>query len=167
MTSGRGAMQSDYMHWFKVQKPVRLNLSSSEVPHFRLDRLPLDIGELDLDGASHPRYAPLRDRIGKRYGVGTECVVAANGTSMANFLAMAALIDANGSAAVPVPPPGAPARTQITAGNTACTPVQAFIAPLSAPTGPSPMSLGCAPPLADAVPIAKHRASALASSHQK
>jgi aspartate/methionine/tyrosine aminotransferase len=92
MTSGRGAMQSDYMHWFKVQKPVRINLSSSEVPHFRLDRLPLDIGELDLDGASHPRYAPLRERIGKRHGVGTECVVAANGTSMANFLAMAALI---------------------------------------------------------------------------
>ena len=93
MTSGRGAMQSDYMHWFKVQKPVRLNLSSSEVPHFRLDRLPLDIGELDLDGASHPRYAPLRDRIGRRHGVGTERVVAANGTSMANFLAMATLIE--------------------------------------------------------------------------
>ena len=92
MTLGRGAMQSDYMHWFKVQKPVRINLSSSEVPHFRLDRLPLSIGDLDLDGASHPRYAPLRERIGKRHGVGTECVVAANGTSMANFLAMAALI---------------------------------------------------------------------------
>lgn len=92
MTLGRGAMKSDYMHWFKVQKPVRINLSSSEVPHFRLDRLPLSIGDLDLDGASHPRYAPLRERIGKRHGVGTECVVAANGTSMANFLAMAALI---------------------------------------------------------------------------
>lgn len=89
---GRGAMQSDYMHWFKVQKPACINLSSSEVPHFRLDKLPLAIGDLDLDGASHPRYAPLRERIGSRYGVSTECVVAANGTSMANFLAMAALI---------------------------------------------------------------------------
>ncbi len=92
MTLGRGAMQSDYMHWFKVQKPVRINLSSSELPHFRLDRLPMAIGDLDLDGASHPRYAPLRERIGKRHGVGAERVVAANGTSMANFLAMAALI---------------------------------------------------------------------------
>ncbi len=92
MTAGRGAMQSDYMHWFKVQKPVRINLASSEVPHFRLDSLPLAIGDLDLVGASHPRYAPLRERIGKRYGVATEAVVAANGTSMANFLAMAALI---------------------------------------------------------------------------
>ena len=92
MTLGRGAMQSDYMHWFKVQAPVRINLSSSEVPHFRLDRLPLSIGDLDLDGASHPRYAPLRERIGKRLGVGAESVVTSNGTSMANFLAMAALI---------------------------------------------------------------------------
>jgi len=85
-------MQSDYMHWFKVQAPVRYSLSSSEVPHFRLDRLPLSIGDLDLDGASHPRYAPLRRTIARRYGVETECVVMANGTSMANFLAMAALI---------------------------------------------------------------------------
>ena len=92
MTLGRGAMQSDYMHWFKVQNPVRINLASSEVPHFRLDRLPLTIAELDLDGASHPRYAPLRERIAKRHDVGMERVVAANGASMANFLAMAALI---------------------------------------------------------------------------
>src|SRR5687767_5608497 len=92
MIRGRGAMQSDYMHWFKVQPPVRFNLSSSEVPHFRLDRLPLTIEDLDLDGASHPRYAPLRQAIGERYGVGAEQVVTANGTSMANFLAMATLI---------------------------------------------------------------------------
>ena len=89
---GRGSMQSDYMHWFKVQAPVSFNLSSSEVPHFRLDRLPLAIGDLDLDGASHPRYAPLRLAISKHSGMAPECVVMANGTSMANFLAMAALI---------------------------------------------------------------------------
>lgn len=92
MIRGRGAMQSDYMHWFKVQPTARFNLSSSEVPHFRLDRLPLTIDDLDLDGASHPRYAPLRQVIGERYGVSTERVVTANGTSMANFLAMATLI---------------------------------------------------------------------------
>jgi len=92
MNRGRGAMQSDYMHWFKLQAPARFNLSSSEVPHFRLDRLPLSIDELDLDGASHPRYAPLRRAIAERYGVQPESVVTANGTSMANFLAMAALI---------------------------------------------------------------------------
>jgi len=86
------SMQSDYMHWAKFKRPVRYALTTSEVPHFRMDRLPIGIADLDLDGASHPRYAPLRERIAARYGVPTEQVVTADGTSMANFLAMAALI---------------------------------------------------------------------------
>ncbi len=86
------AMQSDYMHWAKFKPPVRFALTASEVPHFRMDRLPIGLADLDMDGASHPRYAPLRDAIAKRYGVVPEQVVAADGTSMANFLALAALI---------------------------------------------------------------------------
>ena len=85
-------MHSDYMHWAKFKPPVRYPLTSSEVPHFRMDRLPIDVDNLDMDGASHPRYAPLREAIGKRYGFPTGRIVAADGTSMANFLAMAALI---------------------------------------------------------------------------
>jgi aspartate/methionine/tyrosine aminotransferase len=80
------------MHWAKFKPPVRYSLCGSEVPHFRLDRLPIDIADLDLDGASHPRYPPLREAIAKRHGVSVDQVVAADGTSMANFLAMAALI---------------------------------------------------------------------------
>jgi hypothetical protein len=86
------AMQSDYMHWAKFKPEPRYALTASEVPHFRMEALGIDIADLDLDGASHPRYAPLRDRIAKRYGVGPDQVVAADGTSMANFLAMATLI---------------------------------------------------------------------------
>jgi aspartate/methionine/tyrosine aminotransferase len=85
-------MQSDYMHWAKFKAPVRYALTTSEVPHFRMDALGVAIADLDLDGASHPRYPPLRERIAERYGVAVEQVVAADGTSMANFLAMAALI---------------------------------------------------------------------------
>ena len=85
-------MQSDYMHWAKFKPPVRYQLTASEVPHFRMDPLDWTIADLDLDGASHPRYAPLRERIAARYGVTADQVVAADGTSMANFLAMAALI---------------------------------------------------------------------------
>jgi hypothetical protein len=85
-------MQSDYMHWAKFKPPVRFALTGSEVPHFRMDSLPWTIADLDLDGASHPRYAPLREAIAQRYGVAQNQVVAADGTSMANFLAMAALI---------------------------------------------------------------------------
>ena len=92
MSSAARAMQSDYMHWAKTQGAAKYNLSSSQVPHFRLDRLPLEIADLDLDGASHPRYAPLRQAIAIRYGIPAEWVVTANGTSMANFLAMATLV---------------------------------------------------------------------------
>lgn len=80
------------MHWAKFKAPVRFALTGSEVPHFRMDSLPITISDLDLDGASHPRYAPLRQRIAHRYGVACEQVVTADGTSMANFLAMATLI---------------------------------------------------------------------------
>jgi aspartate/methionine/tyrosine aminotransferase len=86
-------MQSNYMHWAKFKAPARFALTGSEVPHFRMDSLPISIADLDLDGASHPRYRPLRERIASRYGVGTDQVVAADGTSMANFVAMAALIE--------------------------------------------------------------------------
>lgn len=85
-------MQSEYMHWAKFKRPVRYALTGSEVPHFRMDRLPLSLAELDMDGASHPRYARLREAIACRYNVAVDQVVSADGTSMANFLAMAALI---------------------------------------------------------------------------
>ena len=78
------AMQSDYMHWAKFKRPVRYQLTASEVPHFRMDSLPISLADLDLDGASHPRYALLRAAIAQRYGVQSEQVVAADGTSMAS-----------------------------------------------------------------------------------
>lgn len=86
------AMKSPYMHWAKFKPPVRYALTTSEVPHFRMDSLPIKIAELDMDGASHPRYAPLRERIAARYGVSANDIVCADGTSMANFLAMATMV---------------------------------------------------------------------------
>ena len=89
--SGR-TMQSEYMYWAKNQPTVRFNLGGSEVPHFRLDRFALDIADLELDGASYYRYPPLREAIAAKEGVDPARIVMANGTSMANFLALAALI---------------------------------------------------------------------------
>lgn len=86
------AMASDYMYWAKTQAPVRYNLASSEVPHFRLDRFPIDIADLEIDGASRYRYPPLRAAIAARCGVAPEQVVMADGASMANMLALSALI---------------------------------------------------------------------------
>lgn len=92
MSRDTRVMRSDYMHWAKNQPPVRYRLGSSEVPHYRLDQLPLSIADLELDGASRHRYPPLRQAIGDQYGVAPECVVTADGTSMANFLALATLL---------------------------------------------------------------------------
>lgn len=88
----RGAMASEYMHWAKHQPPVTYRLSTSEVPHVRMDALDWSIADLECDGASHPGYRPLRERIAARYDVGVDQVVAADGCSMANMLAMASLI---------------------------------------------------------------------------
>lgn len=88
----RRICQSEYMHWAKTRASVRYDLGSSEVPHFALDRLGVSIDDLELDGASRYRYAPLREAIARKAGVAPERVVAADGASMANMLAMAALI---------------------------------------------------------------------------
>ncbi|MEA3001015.1 MAG: hypothetical protein QOK17_2848 [Sphingomonadales bacterium] len=89
--SGR-VLQSEYMHWAKNQRPVLYPLSGSEVAYFPLDRLGVSVADLELNGASYYRYAPLCEAIAAKEGVAPEQVVAADGTSMANMLAMAALI---------------------------------------------------------------------------
>ncbi len=86
------ALQSEYMYWAKNQVPVRFNLASSEVPHVRLDRFGIDIADLEIDGASRYRYPPLRAAIARKIGVGLERIVMADGASMANMLALSALV---------------------------------------------------------------------------
>jgi len=85
-------MQSEYMYWAKHQPTVRFNLGGSEVPHVGLDRFEFGIADLELDGASYYRYPPLREAIAAKENVAPERVVMANGTSMSNFLALAALV---------------------------------------------------------------------------
>ena len=89
--SGR-VLQSEYMYWAKTQGPVTFNLGSSEVPHVRMDSWGIDPATLELDGASRYRYPPLREAIARKAGVAPDMVTMADGTSMANMLAMAALI---------------------------------------------------------------------------
>jgi aspartate/methionine/tyrosine aminotransferase len=80
------------MHWAKVRPPARFNLASSGAPDLTLaDLPPLDVGP----GLTSPHaygYPPLMDAIAARYGASAENVVTATGTSMANHLAIAALI---------------------------------------------------------------------------
>lgn len=84
--------QSDYMHWAKTQSRAPFNLATSGVGSFPLAELP---GQptLEINGDSTYGYAPLQRAIARKCGVDPDCVVAAAGTSMANHLAMAALVE--------------------------------------------------------------------------
>jgi len=84
---------SDYMHWSKTQSRARFNLATSGVAPFPLRELPINLAELEINGDNSYGYAPLQQAIAAHYGVDTECVVESAGTSMANHLAMAAIIE--------------------------------------------------------------------------
>jgi len=81
------------MLWAKTQGRAKYNLATSGVASFSLRDLPVTIDQLEINGDSTYGYAPLQYAIAKKCGVDPDCVVAAAGTSMANHLAMAALLD--------------------------------------------------------------------------
>jgi aspartate/methionine/tyrosine aminotransferase len=84
---------SDYMHWSKTQSRARFNLATSGVAPFPLRELPVKLEELEINGDDSYGYAPLQQAIAAHHGVDPECVVESAGTSMANHLAMAAIIE--------------------------------------------------------------------------
>src|SRR6266498_1913004 len=84
---------SDYMHWSKTQSRARFNLATSGVAPFPLRDLPINLDELEINGDNSYGYAPLQEAIAAHHGVDPECVVESAGTSMANHLAMAAIIE--------------------------------------------------------------------------
>ncbi|MEO7507740.1 MAG: aminotransferase class I/II-fold pyridoxal phosphate-dependent enzyme, partial [Pyrinomonadaceae bacterium] len=83
---------STYMHWAKTRPPVRFDLALSGVIAYPLEELLFDPNQVIVTGQSMYGYEPLQQAIATRYGVTTDQVVAANGTSFANHLAMAAIL---------------------------------------------------------------------------
>ena len=84
---------SDYMHWSKTKSRARFNLATSGVAPFPFRELPIDLDKLEINGDNSYGYAPLQEAIAVHHGVDPECVVESTGTSMANHLAMAAIIE--------------------------------------------------------------------------
>ncbi|MFL5541097.1 MAG: pyridoxal phosphate-dependent aminotransferase [Longimicrobiaceae bacterium] len=83
---------SDYLRWAKTHAPARYDLTSSGMPFYRLRDLPVTLDDLELSGSGGYGYDPLLQAIAARYRVPRACVVSAMGTSMANHLAYAALL---------------------------------------------------------------------------
>lgn len=87
------AIASDYMQWAKTNLQARFNLASSGLMNYPLSELPVKLDDLEISGASYYGYEPLQKALAAKCRVPVECVIAANGTSMANHLAMAALVE--------------------------------------------------------------------------
>ncbi|HEX2094921.1 MAG TPA: pyridoxal phosphate-dependent aminotransferase, partial [Longimicrobiaceae bacterium] len=86
-------LESEYLRWAKLCSHARFNLATSGLANFPLAELPVRLEELELSGPSFYGYEPLQRALAARCGVPVECVVAAVGTSMANHLVMAALLE--------------------------------------------------------------------------
>jgi aspartate/methionine/tyrosine aminotransferase len=84
---------SDYMHWAKTRSTARFNLATSGVAPISLRDLPVNLEELEINGTDGYGYAPLQQAIAEHHKVDPECVVTSAGTSMANHLAMAAILE--------------------------------------------------------------------------
>jgi aspartate/methionine/tyrosine aminotransferase len=91
MNLTRPYSQSAYMEWSKLKSAASYNLATSGIQNCLLAELDFRVEDLDLHGSNSYGYAPLLEAIAAMKGVGPDWVVRADGTSMANHLAMAAL----------------------------------------------------------------------------
>lgn len=93
MTYRRTQARSGYIHWAKLSASARFNLAGSGILAVRMNELPVQVSDLEISAPGGYGFPPLQQRLANRYGVPQECVVSAIGTSMANYLAMAAVLE--------------------------------------------------------------------------
>ncbi|HKW87125.1 MAG TPA: pyridoxal phosphate-dependent aminotransferase [Candidatus Acidoferrales bacterium] len=91
--TNRREIRSAYLEWAKLRSAAKYNLATSGLDGFPLASLPVKSTDLEISAPGRYGYPPLQERLAKRSGVPQECIVAATGTSMANHLAMVALLD--------------------------------------------------------------------------
>ena len=93
MTSQREVYASDYMNWAKRFSHARFNLATSGLDNLMLSELDVSLDDLELTGTNGYGYPPLLGAIANRLSVPTDSIVTATGTSLANHLAMAAIVN--------------------------------------------------------------------------
>ncbi len=86
-------VESAYMQWAKARSRSTFNLATSGVPNLPASELPFTKRDLELTTSHGYGYPPLVEAIAAHTGAAPENVVTAAGTSMANHLAMAALLE--------------------------------------------------------------------------
>lgn len=91
------------MEWAKTRPSPRFDLAGSNVLGCSVDDLEGAREALALSGKNDTGYAPLLEAIAARYGVRPEQVTTAQGTSGANFLVCAALVEPGDDVLVEAP----------------------------------------------------------------
>jgi aspartate/methionine/tyrosine aminotransferase len=81
-----------YLAWAKLKSVARFNLAVSGIVDYPLAELPVRIEDIEIGGTGPYGYTPLMERVAAKAGVPEECVVYTLGTSMANYVAMTALV---------------------------------------------------------------------------
>ncbi|MFN2475031.1 MAG: pyridoxal phosphate-dependent aminotransferase [Chthoniobacterales bacterium] len=85
-------VSSTYMEWAKLQSAAQFNLATSGIMNVQTPEFPRVAEALAINSPGGYGFQPLQQRLAQHAGAPVECVVAAAGTSMANHLAMAALL---------------------------------------------------------------------------
>jgi aspartate/methionine/tyrosine aminotransferase len=93
MGEARRVLSSEYMEWAKTRADARFNLATSGVSPCPIRELGVTLEDIDVSGPSLYGYEPLQRALAKKCGVSVDSVVAAVGTSLANHLAMAAVVE--------------------------------------------------------------------------
>ena len=86
--------ESEYLEWARSHGTIRYTLAFSGVPPCDVSLLSPSVDDFTMVADNEYGWPPLLERIAQRYSVKPENVVLAHGTSMANHLACAALVDA-------------------------------------------------------------------------
>lgn len=84
---------SKYMNWAKEHSRARFNLATSGLENLKLQDLQVSLEDIELTGEGGYGYQPLIRALAERYQVDPDCVVTTAGTSFANHLALASLIN--------------------------------------------------------------------------
>jgi aspartate/methionine/tyrosine aminotransferase len=93
MTKILHTKSSEYLYWAKLSSSASFNLAGSGMLHFPLKELPIRLEDLEITGPGGYGFEPLKQALATRQKVSPDNVVTAAGASMANHLAMAAILE--------------------------------------------------------------------------
>jgi aspartate/methionine/tyrosine aminotransferase len=95
--------RSDYIEWAKTSSQAKFSLATSGIMNYSIAELGATIEDVEISGPSWYGYEPLQQALAAKCRVVTKNVVAATGTSMANFMAMAAILERGDEAVIERP----------------------------------------------------------------